>query len=121
MRTRLTIDDDLFDRIRQEAVRTGRPFRDVLNECLRLGLSARRSLRKNAPRFKVEPFATKASPLPWTRRSLTNFSTCSTFRHSSVRVEEPALGIPARRICISIFLARAVHGILLTHEQDRRD
>jgi hypothetical protein len=58
MRTTLTIDDDLFDRIRQEAARTRRRFRDVLNERLRLGLSAHSSLRKNAPKFTVEPFVT---------------------------------------------------------------
>lgn len=59
MRTTLTIDDDLFDRIRQEAVRTRRRFRDVLNERLRLGFSAGRSAARDTPKFKVEPFATK--------------------------------------------------------------
>jgi hypothetical protein len=59
MRTTLTIDDDLFDRLRQEAARTRRRFRDVLNERLRLGLAVGGKPRKDAPKFKVEPFATK--------------------------------------------------------------
>lgn len=56
MRTTLTIDDDLFDRIRHEAARTRRRFRDVLNERLRLGFSTGNTTRKGASKFKVEPF-----------------------------------------------------------------
>jgi hypothetical protein len=58
MRTTLTIDDDLFDRIRQEAARTRRRFRDVLNERLRLGFSTGNTAPRAAPKFKVEPFST---------------------------------------------------------------
>lgn len=58
MRTTLTIDDDLFDRIRQEAAQTRRRFRDVLNERLRLGFSTGNAARKPASKFKVEPFST---------------------------------------------------------------
>jgi hypothetical protein len=58
MRTTLTIDDDLFDRLRQEAAQTRRRFRDVLNERLRAGLSAGSISRESIPEFTVEPFAT---------------------------------------------------------------
>lgn len=55
MRTTLTLDDDLLQLVREEAARTRRPVRSVLNERLRLGFSA---ARKPGParRFKVEPF-----------------------------------------------------------------
>jgi hypothetical protein len=57
MRTTLTIDDELFDQIRAEAARTRRPFRDVLNERLRLGFSARKA-RAGSAKFTVKPFNT---------------------------------------------------------------
>lgn len=57
MRTTLTIDDDLFDRIRQEAARTRRTFRDVLNERLRLGFSAGGG--KGNPKFTVKPLTSE--------------------------------------------------------------
>ena len=59
MRTTLTIDDELFDRVREEAARTRRRFRDVLNERLRLGFSAGAQVRKRSPKFTVEPFSGK--------------------------------------------------------------
>ena len=55
MRTTLTLDDDLVQRVREEAARTQRSVRRVLNERLRLGFeSPRRSTR--AKRFRVVPF-----------------------------------------------------------------
>lgn len=57
MRTTLTIDDELFDRIRAEAARTRRRFRDVLNDRLRLGFSARNP-RGCPAEFTVKPFQT---------------------------------------------------------------
>jgi hypothetical protein len=38
VRTTLTLDDDVATRLKAEARRTGRPFKQVLNECLRRGL-----------------------------------------------------------------------------------
>lgn len=38
MRTTLTLDDDIAARLQLAARRTGRPFRDVVNETLRRGL-----------------------------------------------------------------------------------
>jgi len=59
MRTTLTIDDDLFDRIRQEAARTRKRFRDVLNDRLRRGFSAGATTTKVGPPFRVEAFPTQ--------------------------------------------------------------
>jgi hypothetical protein len=57
MRTTLTLDDDLMDRIRHEAAERRRPFREVLNERLRLGFAARDAGSRRS-RFRVEPFKT---------------------------------------------------------------
>lgn len=53
MRTTLTLDDDVAARLAQEARRTGRSFKEVVNEFLRIGLRSRREPeRKRA--FRVE-------------------------------------------------------------------
>ena len=50
-RTTLTLDDDVAAGLRSTARSTGRPFRAVVNDALRLGLQARRGA---APaRFRV--------------------------------------------------------------------
>jgi hypothetical protein len=59
MRTTLTIDDDLFDRIRQEAALSRRRFKDVLNQRLRLGFAAGNPKGKNGQKFEVNPLTTK--------------------------------------------------------------
>ena len=38
MRTTLTLDDDIAARLQQASRRTGKPFREVVNETLRKGL-----------------------------------------------------------------------------------
>ncbi len=58
MRTTLTLDDDLFQLVREEAARTHRSVREVLNERLRRGFAAPRRPR-GAARFVVEPFPTR--------------------------------------------------------------
>lgn len=52
MRTTLTLDDDVAARLRAEARRTGRPFKQVVNECLRRGLLRPRRAAGRAP-FRV--------------------------------------------------------------------
>jgi hypothetical protein len=52
MRTTLTLDDDVAHQLRQEARRTGQPFKDVVNQAIRTGLSAGKD-RKRAKRFVV--------------------------------------------------------------------
>ncbi len=54
MRTTLTIDDDVASLLRKENRRSGEPFKQTVNRCLRLALTS--SHRKVQPRaFKVTP------------------------------------------------------------------
>lgn len=52
MRTTLTLDDDVAAKLKAEARRTGRPFRDIVNETLRHGLVTRQTAPAQQP-FKV--------------------------------------------------------------------
>ena len=45
MRTTLTLDDDVAAKVKSEARRSGKSFKDVVNEALRRGLTDRRSVR----------------------------------------------------------------------------
>lgn len=54
MRTTLTLDDDVLAKLKSEARKSGRPFKQVVNEYLRLGLSLRRSAKS------VKPFVVTA-------------------------------------------------------------
>ena len=56
MRTTLTLEADVAARLRQETRRSGKHFKTVVNEALRLGLGlAGKTVR--APRFEVRPHA----------------------------------------------------------------
>ena len=52
MRTTLTLDDDIATRLQTEARRSGRPFKAVVNDCLRAGLAQRRVMRSHEP-FRI--------------------------------------------------------------------
>jgi hypothetical protein len=52
VRTTLTLDDDVAAKLRSEARRSGRPFRELVNDVLRRGLNSRRDAKSPAP-FKV--------------------------------------------------------------------
>jgi plasmid stability protein len=52
MRTTLTLDDDLAAKLKAETRRSGRSFRDTVNDTLRRGLATRRSALPRSP-FKV--------------------------------------------------------------------
>jgi hypothetical protein len=52
MRTTLTLDEDVAAKLKAEVRRSGRPFRDIVNETLRQGLSTRRAAVRQTP-FKV--------------------------------------------------------------------
>jgi len=54
VRTTLTLDDDVAARLKAEAQRSGRPFKVVVNEALRLALAHRRE-RRATPVFRVRP------------------------------------------------------------------
>jgi hypothetical protein len=53
VRTTLTLDDDIVAKLQAESRRTGRSFKVVVNEFLRIGLNARRKLKPSEP-FQVE-------------------------------------------------------------------
>lgn len=55
MRTTLTLDDDLARRLREEARRTGRPFKEVVNEAIRRGLAAPGGGTRKKFRVKASP------------------------------------------------------------------
>ena len=44
MRTTLTLDDDIAAKLKAESRRAGRPFKEIVNETLRSGLTTRRVL-----------------------------------------------------------------------------
>jgi hypothetical protein len=50
---RTTLDEDVAARLRAEARRSGKPFREVVNEHLREALSSRRKDRGVEPPFRV--------------------------------------------------------------------
>jgi plasmid stability protein len=52
MRTTLTLDDDVAAKLKAEARRAGRSFRDVVNETLRRGLAQQRATASRRA-FKV--------------------------------------------------------------------
>lgn len=54
MRTTLTLDDDVAERLQSEARRTGRAFKEVVNEHLRTSLAQSRALKSLGP-FRVVP------------------------------------------------------------------
>jgi hypothetical protein len=53
MRTTVTLDEDVAAKLRAEARRTGKPFKEVLNECLRIALSGGRRRTRPAS-FRIE-------------------------------------------------------------------
>jgi hypothetical protein len=57
MRTTLTLDDDVAAKLAAEARRSGRPFKEIVNGCLRMALNAK---RKTAP---AAAFVVRSRPL----------------------------------------------------------
>ena len=65
MRTTLTLDEDVARRLKAEMRRSGKPFRDVVNDCLRAALSS-------TPRpTRRPPFVVKTRDLGALRPGLT--------------------------------------------------
>ncbi len=54
MRTTLTIDDDLAATLKEASRRSGKPFKQLLNETLRAGLQAQQTPPK-AKRYRIRP------------------------------------------------------------------
>lgn len=67
MRTTLTLDDDVAAKLKAESRRSGRAFREVVNEAIRRGLMAHRPARR-------EPFRVRARSLGGRRPGLHNDS-----------------------------------------------
>jgi hypothetical protein len=55
VRTTLTLDDDVASRLKAEVRRSGKPFKEVVNEQLRIALSSRGPGRKPQPPFQIRP------------------------------------------------------------------
>ena len=54
MRTTLTLDDDIANRLKEIAYRTGRSFKSVVNESLRAGISGGANVPAPKP-YRVKP------------------------------------------------------------------
>lgn len=54
MRTTLTLDEDVARRLQAEVRRSGKPFKEVVNERLRFALSSRPD-KKPEPPFEIRP------------------------------------------------------------------
>jgi hypothetical protein len=52
MRTTITLDDDVAAKLHAEARKSGRPFKQVVNDAIRTGLAAASQARK-LPRFVI--------------------------------------------------------------------
>jgi predicted nucleic acid-binding protein len=52
VRTTLTLDEDVAARLQAEARRSGRPFKVVVNDCLRAALAQQRTFKTMTP-FKI--------------------------------------------------------------------
>jgi hypothetical protein len=55
VRTTLTLDEDVASRLKAEVRRSGKPFKEVVNDCLRLALWNRRRDRNAEPPFEIRP------------------------------------------------------------------
>lgn len=55
VRTTLTIDDAISERLKADAAAMGKPFREIVNEALRLGLDALESRARPAVPYQTEP------------------------------------------------------------------
>jgi hypothetical protein len=54
MRTTITLDDQIARALKNAAHRSGKPFKQVVNETLRAGLTAKRSAERARP-YRVKP------------------------------------------------------------------
>jgi hypothetical protein len=62
MRTTVAIDDDLFEKLKEAAIKRRQPFTRIVNETLRRGLSAPSPRRERRPAFRVKPFDSAFQP-----------------------------------------------------------
>ena len=65
MRTTLTIDDDIARQLREIVHRSGKPFKNVVNEALRTGMENNRIADVSRP-YRLEPVAMGEATVPTT-------------------------------------------------------
>jgi hypothetical protein len=56
IRTTVTLDEDVLERLKQESQARGTPFRQTLNELLRTALLAK-DIQQHRRKFRVKPFS----------------------------------------------------------------
>jgi len=59
MRTTLTLDNDLAQRLKQAAARDGKPFKQIVNDTLRAGLGLRDKPPKRRERIVLRTFRSR--------------------------------------------------------------
>lgn len=59
MRTTLTLDNDLAQRLKQTAARDGKPFKEIVNETLRAGLGLWDKPIRKAKRTRLRTFRSR--------------------------------------------------------------
>lgn len=62
MRTTIAIDDDLLEKLRQEAAKHRKPLRKIVNEMLRRGLSGQLARSSSREPYRVEAFDSAFRP-----------------------------------------------------------
>jgi hypothetical protein len=55
VRTTLTLDPDVASRLKAEVRRSGKPFKQIVNEALRLAFAKRSRHRGDLPPFEIRP------------------------------------------------------------------
>ena len=60
MRTTLTIDADVAERLRQEAASGKRSFKEIVNDCLRAGFGLKSEKPKR--KFRIQPHSSRYVP-----------------------------------------------------------
>ena len=60
IRTTVTLDEDVLNRVKDESRATGRSFRETLNELVRDGLASRQNLAQRKREFHIDPIHTGA-------------------------------------------------------------
>jgi hypothetical protein len=56
IRTTVTLDEDVLERVKQESRERGDSFKETLNNLLRFALSAEKDLPPEQKKFKIRPF-----------------------------------------------------------------
>jgi hypothetical protein len=58
IRTTVTLDEDVLNRVKDQSKATGRSFRETLNELVRDGLASRQDLGQRKREFRIDPIHT---------------------------------------------------------------